>query len=88
MLRFNQGQAYPKAFFNYFEVVTEVHSHFTITANDYRIDFSRANTLIFSMKIAGPYIWNNRSADIPGASNLYSFKKLLRAPITNYNAMK
>src|SRR6218665_1522869 len=88
ILRFNRGQL-PKAFSNYFEVVSEVHSHFTRRVNDYRIDFARTNTRRFSMKIAGPNIWNDLPADINyGASNLYSFKRLLRAYLTNSNAIK
>jgi len=46
------------------------------------------NTRKFSMKIAGPNILNDRPADIRGASKLYSFKRLLRAYLTNSNALK
>ena len=52
MFRFNRGQLL-KAFSNYFEVVSQVHSHFTRRVNGYRIDFARTNTRRFSMKIAG-----------------------------------
>ena len=55
---FNRGQL-PKAFSNYSEVVSQVHSHFTRRVNDYRVDFARTNTRRFSMKIAGPNIWND-----------------------------
>ena len=83
MFRFNWDQL-PKAFPNYFEVVAQVHSHFTRRVNDYRVDFTRTNTRRFSMKIAGPNIWNDLPADIGlrGASNLYSFKRLLRYRFT------
>ena len=61
-----------------------------IIVNDYRVDFTRTNTRRFSMKITGPNIWNDLPADIHvrGASNLYSFKRLLRAYLTNSNAIK
>jgi len=87
MFRFNWDQL-PKAFPNYFEVVAQVHSHFTRRVNDYRVDFTRTNTRRFSTKIAGPNIWNDLPADICGASNLYSFKRLLRAYLTNSIAIK
>ena len=78
MFRFNRGQL-PKTFSNYFEVVSEVYFHFTRRVKDFRIDFARTNTHRFSMKIAGSNIWNDLPADICGASNLYSFKRLLCA---------
>src|SRR6218665_1154921 len=84
--RLLRGQL-PKAFYNYFEVVSRVHSHFSRRVNDYRVDFARTNTRRFSMKIAGPNIWNDLPADICDASNLYSFR-LLGAYLTNSNAIK
>ena len=88
MFCFNRGQL-PKAFSNYFEVVSQVHSHYTRRVNDYRVDFARGtNTHKFSMKITGPNIWNDLPADIRGASNLYSFKRLLRAYLKNSTAIK
>ena len=39
MFRINRDQL-PKAASNYFEVVSDVHSHFTRTANNYRIEFA------------------------------------------------
>jgi len=87
MFRLNRGQL-PKAFSNYFEVASQVHSHFTRRVNDYRVDFACTNTGRFSMKITGPNIWNDLPADIRGASNLYSFKRLLRAYLTNPIAVK
>ena len=82
MFRFNRGKL-PKEFSNYLEVVSQVHSHFTRRVNDYlKNRFSRTNTRGFSMKIAGPNIWNDLPADICGSSNLYCFKRLLRAYIT------
>src|SRR6218665_4043710 len=87
MFRFNRGQL-PKAFSSYFEMVSQVHSHFTRRVNDYRVDFARMNTRRFFMKIAGPNIWNDLPADIRSASNLYSFKRLLCAYLTNSIAIK
>ena len=75
MFRFNQGQL-PKAFSNYFEVVSEVHTHFTRKANDYRIDCPHKHSHIL-YENSGPNIWNDHPAKIHGASNLYSFKRLL-----------
>src|SRR6218665_653199 len=87
MFRFNRGQL-PKAFPNYFEVVSQVHSHYTRRVNDYKVDFVRTNTRRFSMKITSPNIWNDLPADICGVSNMYSFKRLLRAYLTNSIAIK
>ena len=78
----NRGQS-PYAFSNYFEVFSQVHSHFTRRVNDYRVDFARTNSRRFSMKITGPNIWNDLPADIRRASNSYSFKRLLCAYLTN-----
>src|SRR6218665_1574075 len=79
MFSFNQGQL-PNAFYNYFEVVSEVRSHFTRTANDETTDFSCTNTRRFSLKIDGPNIRNNLPADIRGASNLHLLKGSYKHP--------
>ena len=77
MFKFNRGLL-PKAFSTYFVMVSDIHAHLTRSAKDYRVTFSRTNIRSFSIKTTGPNIWNDLPSHLRDASNLYSFKKLLR----------
>src|SRR6218665_861649 len=84
MFRFNQGLL-PKAFSTYFMMVSDIHTHLARSAKDYRVTFSRTNIRSFSIKTTGPNIWNDLPSHLRDASNIYSFKKLLRTILLNSN---
>src|SRR6218665_2930891 len=69
----------------YFVMVSDIHTHLTRWAKDYRVTFSRTNIHCFLIKTTGPNIWNDLPSHLRDASNLYSFKKLLRTTLLNPN---
>jgi len=84
MFRFNRDLL-PKAFSTYFMMVFDIYTHLTRLAKDYRVTFSRTNIRSFSIKTTGSNIWNNLPSHQRDASNIYSFKKLLRTTLLNSN---
>src|SRR6218665_1156145 len=71
MFKFNRGLL-PKVFSTYFVMVSDIHTHLTRSAKDYRVTFSRTNIRSFSIKATGPNIWNDLPSHLRDASNLYS----------------
>jgi len=55
MFKFNQGLL-PKAFSTCFVMVSDIHTHLTRSAKDYRVTFSWTNIRSFSIKTTGPNI--------------------------------
>src|SRR6218665_553760 len=49
MFRFNHGLL-PKAFSTYFVMVSDIHTHLTRSAKDYKVTFSRTNIRSFLIK--------------------------------------
>jgi hypothetical protein len=84
MFRYKHGLL-PKTFANYFSTGSTIHSYSTRTASNYRPIFAHTNTRIFSIKIAGPTVWNKLPIDIHDAPNILLFKKRLRAHLLNLN---
>ena len=84
MFRYRHGLL-PQTFANYFNTGSTIHSYSTRTASNYRPIFAHTNTRKFSIKTAGPAVWNNLSIDIRDAPNLLLFKKRLRAHLLTLN---
>lgn len=75
----------PHTFADYFSTGSATHSYSTRTASNYRPIFAHTNTRKFSIKIAGPTVWNNLPPNIQNVSHLLLFKKLLRAHLLTLN---
>jgi len=73
----------PKTFTDYFNTGSTSHSHYSRAASIYRIVF--AHTRIFSVKVAGPTVWNNLPADIINVPLFHLFKKRLCAYVLTLN---
>jgi Reverse transcriptase (RNA-dependent DNA polymerase) len=75
----------PRTFANYFTTGSVIHSHNTRTASAYRTIFAHTNTRKFSIKIAGPKVWNNLPTSVTSAPLVCLFKKRLRAHLNCSN---
>src|SRR6218665_1368430 len=76
----------PKTFADYFNTGSASHSHYTRAASKYRTVFAHMNTRKFSVRVAGPTVWNNLPADITNVPFLHSFKKRLCAYVLTLNS--
>lgn len=69
----------PTIFDNYFKLTSTFHRYEVRSADTLRGIPARTNSRKFSLKCAGPLVWNGLLPNIRNACTLYSFKKLLRA---------
>lgn len=74
MFKVNNGCA-PTYFMNMFVTNDSTHSHFTRQASDYHLIAHRTNILKFSLRIAGPILWNSLSLTVRSCNTLSSFKR-------------
>jgi len=80
MFRFNRNLL-PSIFRNFFELSSEVHSHYTRNSSLYHPIYARTNTRLFSIRKTGVTTWNKIPLKIRLSSSLWLFKKNLRAHI-------
>ena len=72
----------PRTLVDYFNTGSDSHSHIT----GQLIIFAHTNARKFSVKVAGPNVWNNLPAEIINVPLFQLFKKRLRAyALTLYN---
>ena len=69
----------PHTFDDYFQSTAEIHRYGVRSAANLRSIPARTNSRRFSIKHAGPVIWNNLPSSIRDANSYYSFKTQLRA---------
>jgi len=68
----------PTVFAKYFILGSQIHGHCTRYASTYRPAKARTNTRQFTIKIAGPLLWNSIPLAIRLANNYYEFRRKLR----------
>jgi hypothetical protein len=79
MFRFTSGSL-PLRFQNYFQGVSEIHGHFTRGASNsaLKIIFAKTNRRKRTIKITGPYIWNELPIYVKKSPSLPAFKYHLK----------
>ncbi len=75
----------PSSFDNYFVLSSHVHGHFTrsSTKNNYYLPTVNTNIGKFSIKFAGPSVWNNIPTRIKSLVSLASVKHTLKDSLIN-----
>lgn len=73
----------PASFEGYFTLNSKIHEHYTRGAELYRPIKTRTNMRKFSIKSAGPRIWNSIPVEIRNAKNKFIFKKSLKIFLLN-----
>ena len=68
----------PSSFAGYFTLGSQIHGHFTRRATSYRPVKARTNTREFSIRAAGPLLWNSIPLEIRSSKTRHEFKKRLR----------
>lgn len=76
-----QSRSTPPAFRRHFKHGTQIHSHYTRNAKDYRSSHARPNTRLLSLKHVGTSIWNKMPSNFRLAPYLLKFIKLLKASV-------
>ena len=76
-----KSHALPHTFDGYFQSTAELHRYGVRSAANLRGIPARTNSRKFSIKHAGPVIWNNLPSPIRDANNYHSFKTQLRVHI-------
>jgi hypothetical protein len=69
----------PSSFNNYFKTTSQSNPYPVRSSANYRPIYSRTNTRRFSIKSAGPKIWNSIPNDIRYLTSFHLFKRRLRA---------
>jgi hypothetical protein len=72
----------PISFVGYFSIGSQIHDHFTRRATSYRPVKARTNTREFSIRAAGPQLWNSIPNEIRLSKTRHEFKKRLRFFLT------
>ena len=68
----------PSAFMDYFKCNSELHLHFTRSANNLYIIRYIINTCNFSIKVQVPIVWNGLDSKLREISQLSRFKRLVK----------
>ena len=74
----------PKCFENYFINRNEVHNHNTRTSNNLSIATYRTNLKYFSLKVAGPILWNSLDKKIKESQSINIFKIRLKNELLSH----
>ena len=68
----------PFVFMDYFKCNSELHRHFTRSANNLHINRYNTNTRYFSIKVQGPIVWNGLDSKLREISHISRFKRLVK----------
>ena len=71
----------PSVCMDYFKCNSELHHHFTRSANNLHIIRYNINTRYFSIKVQGPIVWNGLDSKLREISHLYRFKRLVKGSL-------
>jgi len=69
-----QHSKLPVSFDNYFRYLTEIHNHNTRGRRNLNVEFCHTVSKTFSVKIAGPKLWNNLPVKLRNSLSLSIFK--------------
>ena len=78
MYRF-ANKSLPPIFSRYFSKISDTHSHYTRSLDNFDGTYARTNTRYFTLRCAGPPAWNNLPKSLRTLPNLALFKKGVRA---------
>jgi len=78
MYRF-ANKSLPPIFSRYFSKISDTHSHYTRSLDNFDGTYARTNTRYFTLRCAGPSVWNNLPKSLRTLPNLALFKKEVRA---------
>ena len=72
----------PDIFRNYFQRNADVHDHNLRNVNDLYVPYGRLDIRKFSVKIAGPNLWNSLPSSVKNSETVHIFKKNMRHYLT------
>src|SRR5688572_15025749 len=78
MYRF-ANKSLPPIFSRYFSKISDTHSHYTRSLDNFDGTYARTNTRYFTLRCAGPSVWNNLPKSLRTLPNIALFKKEVRA---------
>lgn len=73
----------PTNFSNYFKTNNSIHSHNTRASINLHIESCRTNIRYFTIRMAGPRIWNNLDSCTRASISIHSFKRALKKILLN-----
>ena len=74
----SQNNLLPSVFIDYFKCNSELHRHFTLSANNLHTIRYNTNTRYSSLKVQGPIAWNGFESKLREDTNLSKFKRLVK----------
>ena len=69
-------------FRNYFQRNADIHDHNLRNVNDLYVPYGRLDIRKFSVKIAGPNLWNSLPSSVKNSETVHIFKKNMRHYLT------
>jgi len=70
----HQRHFLPLIFDDYFDTNASVHDHFTRSQSGFHVVSYKTNIRGFTVRIAGPKLWNSINTDVRGKLSLNAFK--------------
>jgi len=74
----SHNNSLPKIFNNYFTVNTNIHNHYTRSSQNLHLIQYRTNVRSFSIRMAGPRLWNSIDIATRECKTIHSFKKAVK----------
>ena len=75
----NLNSITPQSFSQTFETNSNIHSHFTRTANNLHVPMARTNVRKSALMICGPKIWNSTPLTVRKSNSEFIFKRRIKA---------